>query len=94
MQSEFTIGIEEEYLLVDRDSLALAARIVDDLEAAPETSRAGHEGLGLTCETVDHAGWQRLDAIEKAQAMAGRCRTKIPTRPDMLRLAQKIEELK
>jgi ferredoxin--NADP+ reductase len=76
------------------DSLALAARIVDDLEAAPETSRAGHEGLGLTCETVDHAGWQRLDAIEKAQAMAGRCRTKIQTRPDMLRLAQKIEELK
>jgi len=36
MQSEFTIGIEEEYLLVDRDSLALAA--------APEALMAACKG--------------------------------------------------
>ena len=40
MQQEFTIGIEEEYLLVDRDSLQLA----EAPEALMEACQADFEG--------------------------------------------------
>nr|WP_321512003.1 FAD-dependent oxidoreductase [uncultured Celeribacter sp.] len=75
------------------ESLALAKRIVADVEAGPEVERAGHDGLGLAQDIVDYDGWKRLDAVEKAEAAAGRSRKKIATRADMLRLARSVEEI-
>lgn len=64
MQSSFTIGIEEEYLLVDRDSLALAAApdaMMDacktDLQdqVSPEFLKCQIEIGTKVCETVAEA---------------------------------------
>lgn len=73
------------------DSIALAERIVADVEAMPVTQRAGVDVLPESHKVVDWAAWKRLDAIETGQAPPGRCRTKISTRHDMLKLSRQSE---
>jgi ferredoxin/flavodoxin---NADP+ reductase len=80
------------------DGMALATRIIADLETAPQAERAGRTELAALLAAdhpvVRYPDWQRIDAGEVAQAMPGRCRTKFTTRADMLRLARALEEVK
>lgn len=76
------------------DSLALAARIVEDLEQHSGCDKIGQEALGLSpADLVTYQGWQRINEHETTQAMAARCRTKIPTRAEMLHQACTIKEV-
>ncbi|WP_199259883.1 FAD-dependent oxidoreductase [Paracoccus binzhouensis] len=74
------------------ESLAVAQRIVEEVEAAPPRAGAGAGILPAGHEVVDWAGWKRLDAHELAAAIAGRCRTKITTRAGMLTLCREKED--
>ncbi|MFV0382715.1 hypothetical protein [Paracoccus sp. (in: a-proteobacteria)] len=74
------------------DSLAVAQRIVEDVEAWPEQDRIGADVLPQGLEVVDWAAWKRLDAIETSGAITGRCRTKIATRASMLQLSRETED--
>lgn len=74
------------------DSLILAQHIIAEVEASPQTERIGAGVLAEGHEITDWAAWKRLDVIETTRAGAGRSRHKIPTRAEMLRLAQETEE--
>lgn len=71
------------------DAQALAQRILDDLRADP--AKPGRTALADLTQSVDYTGWTRIDAHETAAAPEGRCRAKIATREEMLRLAR-VEE--
>lgn len=76
------------------DSLALAARIVEDIEQNPDCNKMGQDVLGLgAADMVTYQGWQRINEHETTQAMPLRCRTKIPTRAEMLHQACTIKEV-
>jgi ferredoxin--NADP+ reductase len=67
------------------DAQALAKLILTALEPDPgkpgRAILAGLEGL------VDYDGWLKIDAAETRSAPEGRCRAKISTRDEMLRIA-------
>lgn len=71
------------------DAQALADRILSDLpDAGVKPGSSVFAGLsGIT----DYEGWSRIDAAETASPPPGRCRVKIPTREEMLRLAREKE---
>ncbi|TDK41148.1 FAD-dependent oxidoreductase [Antarcticimicrobium luteum] len=71
------------------DAQALAARILDQL--APDPAKAGRAALAGLAQAVDYTGWTRIDAHEIKAAPEGRCRAKITTREEMLRLARHQE---
>jgi len=71
------------------DAQALAKRILDDLTADP--GKPGRTALADLAQSVDYTGWTRIDAHETAAAPEGRCRAKIATREEMLRLAREEE---
>ena len=71
------------------DAQALASRILADL--APDPAKPGRAVLADLDQTVDYAGWTRIDTHETAAAPADRCRAKIATREAMLRLAREEE---
>ncbi|MEM5476270.1 hypothetical protein [Pacificibacter sp. AS14] len=76
------------------DSLALAARIVEDIEQNLDCEKMGQDVLGLSAANmVTYQGWQRINEHETTQAMAARCRTKIHTRAEMLHQASTIKEV-
>lgn len=68
------------------DAQALAARILADLPSLPG-GKPGRAGLPEGGARIDHAGWQRIDAAERANCPPDRCRVKIATRAEMLALA-------
>ena len=74
------------------DAQALAARILADLDRAPAGRKAGRAFLAVRPAIVTYAGWQRIDAAERAAAGPDRCRRKIASRAEMLQLATRIEE--
>jgi ferredoxin--NADP+ reductase len=75
------------------DAQALAARILADLDSAPPSgSKAGRAVFAGYPAIVTYAGWQRIDAAERAAADPDRCRRKIASRAEMLQLAARIEE--
>lgn len=74
------------------DAQALAARILIDLDSAPNGEKAGRAFLAVRPAIVTYAGWQRIDAAERAAAGPDRCRRKIASRAEMLQLATRIEE--
>lgn len=74
------------------ESLALADRIVADLEAAPAGDRIGSDVLPPDHEVVDWDGWKRLDAHELATAGAGRSRAKLASRDEMLKLRRQTRD--
>jgi len=65
--SEFTVGIEEELLLVDPDTLALAPVAADVLEqmAAGQTPAAGHEAYAAQIELRSQPLGSVADAVEE-----------------------------
>lgn len=68
------------------DAIQVAATIAADLGAG---GRPGRDALApLVPQAVSYAGWQRIDATERAAAPEGRVRAKIRTRAAMLALAQ------
>lgn len=70
------------------DAAALATRILTGLPS--DEAERGRAGEGLShLETVDFAGWKRIDAAETASVPEGRCRVKIATRPLMLDAARR-----
>ena len=68
------------------DAQAIAARIAADLPEGP-----GKPGLVMPGAT-DYAGWQRIDAAERAAAPEGRVRAKITDHARMLTLARQTGE--
>jgi carboxylate-amine ligase len=63
--SEFTVGIEEELLLVDRASLALAPMTGDVLDAMRVDARAaGHDAYSAQIELRSPPGRSVADAVE------------------------------
>lgn len=74
------------------ESLALAGRIVAEVEASPAIARIGAAVLPDGHEVSDWAAWRRLDAIEMTRAPAGRSRHKISTRAEMLTLGRTNQE--
>lgn len=71
------------------DAKALADRILKELE--PDPDRPGATVLRAVEDVVDYVGWSRIDHAETANPPPGRCRAKIATREDMLRLARQEE---
>lgn len=63
----------------------LARRILQELR--PDPARIGGAIFADLPDLVDFAGWQRIDAQERALAPADRCRRKISTWPELLRAA-------
>ena len=74
------------------DAQALAKRILAELTADPD--KPGRAALEDLAQAVDYTGWSRIDAQETAAAPEGRCRAKIATREEMLRLAREEETRK
>jgi ferredoxin--NADP+ reductase len=74
------------------DARALAARTLADLDRTRAGGKAGRAFLASRPAIVTYAGWQRIDAAERAAAGPGRCRRKIASRAEMLQLATRIEE--
>jgi ferredoxin--NADP+ reductase len=68
------------------DAQALAARILDDIDPDPE--KPGRTVLDGRAELVDYDGWCRIDAAETDALPDGRCRAKITTRAEMVRIAK------
>ena len=74
------------------DAQALAARMLADLNAVGwDPDKPGAEILKRLPDTTDYQGWTRIDAAETDSPPAGRCRAKIATREEMLRLAREKE---
>jgi ferredoxin--NADP+ reductase len=71
------------------DAQALAALILGEL--SPDPAKQGRKGLAGLTGTVDYDGWCRIDAAEVAAAPEGRCRTKMASREEMLRIAAQKE---
>lgn len=71
------------------EAQALADRILSDLPDAGD-KRGSSVFAGLNSVT-DYDGWCCIDAAETASPPPGRCRVKIPTREEMLRLAREKE---
>jgi|TARA_A100001391_G_scaffold86805_1_gene57132 ferredoxin--NADP+ reductase len=70
------------------DAQAVAARIAADL-ASVRSARPGRDGLAqLVPHATDYHGWQRIDAAERTDCPADRCRIKIRGRNQMLDLAR------
>lgn len=57
------------------------------MEALPPAQRIGADVLCQGHKIINWAAWKRLDEIETAGAVAGRCRSKIATRADMLKFS-------
>ncbi|MAM24605.1 MAG: oxidoreductase [Rhodobacteraceae bacterium] len=71
------------------DAKELAERILTEI--APDTTKTGAALLGALPDTTDYSGWSRIDNAETANPPPDRCRVKITTREDMLRLAREEE---
>lgn len=70
------------------DAQSVAARIAADL-AGVASQKPGRAGLRARLpDATDHAGWQRIDAAERADPPQGRCRQKIRTIGHMLDIAR------
>ena len=63
----------------------LASTILAETE--PASDRPGRAILERLPGVVDFAGWQRIDEIELSSAPPGRCRRKLSTTEDLLRVA-------
>lgn len=71
------------------DAQAVAARIAADLGAGSGVHKPGRAALTARLPgAVDYAGWQRIDAAERAGCPEGRCRQKIATIGRMLDIAR------
>lgn len=71
------------------DAQDLAKLILSDL--APDPGKPGRAILESTGTRVDYDAWRQIDAAETGAAPEGRCRAKISTREEMLRIAAKKE---
>ncbi|MDK3020173.1 FAD-dependent oxidoreductase [Pseudodonghicola flavimaris] len=74
------------------DAQALATRILAEL--TPDPDKPGRVILSDLDARVDYSGWTRIDAHEIATAPDDRCRAKIASREEMLRLAREEEKTK
>ncbi|MFD5812424.1 FAD-dependent oxidoreductase [Rhodococcus aetherivorans] len=73
------------------DAKMVCTRIIEDVESGAVTPRkSGLVALAahLHPDTVDFAGWRRIDAAEASRTAHGRCRTKVPDIATMLDLAR------
>jgi ferredoxin--NADP+ reductase len=74
------------------DARDLAARILADLAVMPDgAERPGAAAITGGIETVSYDQWKCIDAAELAAADSNRCRVKLATRQEMLRLARQHE---
>lgn len=74
------------------DAQSVAARIAADLAATPG-GKPGRDALTKWVpQAVTYADWQRIDAAERADCPADRCRQKIPTLAQMLAVAHQTGE--
>ena len=71
------------------DAKDLAERILNEVQ--PDPNKSGAAILRGLRQTTDYEGWSRIDKAETANPPPGRCRAKITTREDMLRLAREEE---
>lgn len=71
------------------DAHALADHILSDLPNF--SARIGSRVFANRNGVTDYDGWCRIDTAETASPPPGRCRVKIPTREEMLRLAREKE---
>jgi len=71
------------------DAQALAALILGEL--SPDPAKQGRKELAALTGAVDYDGWCRIDAAEVAAAPEGRCRAKMASRDEMLRIAAQKE---
>ncbi len=69
------------------DAQGVAARIAADLAQAPGGKPGRAALIARLPDAVSYQGWQRIDAAERADCPADRCRQKITTNAQMLRLA-------
>lgn len=70
------------------DAQFVAQRVAADM-AVLEAKTPGREALAaLLPQAVDYAGWQRIEAAERAAAPEGRVRAKIRTKAAMLAIAR------
>lgn len=68
-----------------QEAQILASTILAEMKPAPD--RPGRAVLESLPQVVDFAGWQRIDEFERNSAPPGRCRRKLSTTEDLLRVA-------
>lgn len=73
------------------DAQALAKCILSELSAAP--GKSGASVLDALPDVVTYSDWKHMDMHETEAAPAGRCRTKIKDRAEMLALCKSNKEL-
>lgn len=71
------------------DAKTLAERILTEIH--PDKEKTGAAVLQVLPDTTDYSGWSRIDTAETAKPPPGRCRVKITTREEMIRLAREEE---
>lgn len=70
-----------------QDTAALVLR-----EMSPDPQRIGSALFDGLSQVVDYEGWQRIDAFETQQCPANRCRQKIPSSLDLIKIAAKRDQ--